>query len=109
MKRWITLLILIAFGLGLFASPLSAMERDPGKPLPWLMNENPSGDDTGWHEADRGYEVIIDRVNFYEDLFTSYLKVFVASKQVVTTKKSVSENAADNNGTVSPDRTASTR
>ena len=105
MKRWITLLILIAFGLGLFASPLSAMERDPGKPLPWLMKENPSGEDTGWHETDRNIGVHIERVS----LFFGYVKVFFMSKHDITTKNNIEHNVADNNGTVSTNRAASTR
>jgi hypothetical protein len=46
MKKLVILLITIALGVMFLWSPLSARDRDPTKPVPWMQNyKNPSGDD----------------------------------------------------------------
>ncbi len=96
MKRWITLLILIAFGLGLFASPLLAMERDPGKPLPWLMNENPSGDDGGWNDNFNkdGADRVLSKEEVIISLMQKILNMFNANK---TEPQNVEQEDRSNN------------
>ncbi len=52
MEKTMTLSIVLTLVLFIFFPVLEASDHDPERPIPYLMNEHPSGDDSGWHEVD---------------------------------------------------------
>ncbi len=76
MKQLPILFAVVAISLSLCIPSAIASQHDPSKPLPWLMKENTTGDETGWHDLDSNDKTaVINGIDLFKLFAKGYISI----------------------------------